>query len=345
MRTREPVKWIATLLILGLLTGCGGGFSRKTPPAAGKRIPQQETSEAPRDTAEENSELFAEEGEKKILPQRSAAPPQKTFIPTSLPTGSPYRPSDLSKLPTTINRADRSTMVLVPKGSYLVTDAGRIPGGPFGNKGALYPVPMPAFYIDQHEITVSQFKRLYADYDETVFTGGTPCPDCPAMGTTLEEAESYCARTGKRLPTESQWEAAGRGTRNQPYPWGKRFESDRANLSGDKDGSKGPANVGSFPTGASAFGSMDMIGNVWEWVDSGEPAIVPDPVLEKTLSDKPGETRSASIPMRSKRMGLVKGGGYRTTPKVAILSARHRVPADMRNPTFGFRCVKPHLGK
>jgi formylglycine-generating enzyme required for sulfatase activity len=44
-------------------------------------------------------------------------------------------------------------------------------------------------------------------------------------------------------------------------------------------------------------------------------------------------------------MGLVKGGGYRTTPKVAILSARHKVPADMRNPTFGFRCVKPHLGK
>ncbi len=343
MRFPKLVRGLAIIIVIGLMTGCGGGFSKKPKSSSSRnRIPQQEISEAPQDTVEEENDFLPEEDNEK-----TTAPPstRRAFNPTKLPTGSPYRPSDLSQLPTTINRADRSAMVLVPKGSYLVTNPVQASGDPFGNKGALYPVPMSAFYIDRHEITVTQFKRLYAEYDETTFTGGTPCPDCPAMSVTLAEAESYCARTGKRLPTEAQWEAAGRGTRNQPYPWGKRFENDRANLSGSEDGSAGAAKVGSHPAGASAFGSMDMIGNVWEWVDNGTQIMEPPSLLEKSLSENIKEVNAASVPSRPKRMGLVKGGGYRTTPKVAILSARHQVPADMRNPTFGFRCVKPHLGK
>ncbi len=339
----EPVRWLAIVMVVSLIAGCAGGFSKKSKSSAARdRQQQKESRETQKEQAEQGrAELPSEQSETKLPATSGPA----SFKSTALPTGSPYRRSDLSRLPTTINRADRSAMVLVPKGSYLVTDSGKISSSPFGNKGALYPIPMAAFYIDRHEITVTQFKKLFSVYDETIYTGGKPCPLCPAMAVTLAEAESYCARTGKRLPTETQWEAAGRGPRNQPYPWGKRFETDRANLSGDADGSVGPANVGSFPTGASAFGSMDMIGNVWEWVQSDAKVTTPTPVLKNALSEKFAPAKPAGVPLKPKRMGLVKGGGYRSTPKTAILSARHQVLADMRNPTFGFRCVKPHLGK
>ena len=120
-------------------------------------------------------------------------------------------------------------------------------------------------------------------------------------------------------------EAAARGASSRPYPWGKAFDAKRANLSGEEDGHAGPAQVGSFATGASVFGAMDMVGNVWEWVDSEARSGTPSPASTTAT-----------------QFGLVKGGGYRSSPKIAVLSSRNRVPADMRNPTFGFRCVKPH---
>ena len=92
----------------------------------------------------------------------------------------------------------------------------------------------------------------------------------PEVGVSWDDAMAYCdwvTKTSKEkmkfcLPSEAEWEwAAGRGERK--YPWGNEEPNhNRANY----DGKVGyPTPVGSYPSGATPEGLMDMAGNVWEW--------------------------------------------------------------------------------
>jgi formylglycine-generating enzyme required for sulfatase activity len=97
-------------------------------------------------------------------------------------------------------------------------------------------------------------------------------PSQPVVGVSWYEAQAYCAWLGHclgmkvRLPTEAEWEYAARGPYGWKYPWGDRFDLDRANV---KEGCiRRPTPVGAFPAGASYWGVNDMGGNVWEWTSS-----------------------------------------------------------------------------
>ncbi|MFQ5673649.1 MAG: formylglycine-generating enzyme family protein [Nitrospinales bacterium] len=220
-------------------------------------------------------------------------------------------------LPSIIHPKDQSEMVLVSAGGNP-DSRNRLAHESHPARG------LPAFYIDRLEITVEQYKRFDPSYDEKPYTDGKKCPACPAMGIDWKHARRYCLWAGKRLPGEREWETAAGGGASSRLPWGNDFLPDRANILGDDDGYARAAPVGSFPLGASPYGALDMIGNVWEWVERP-----PGKVSEKEETNR----------------RIVKGGGWSSGLETATITFRNFVDPELKNPAFGVRCVKPVGGK
>lgn len=101
----------------------------------------------------------------------------------------------------------------------------------------------------------------------------------PRTNFTAEEAQAFCETRGMRLPTEAEWEYAARGPDGLIFPWGNNFDGSRLNIcdsncefnwraAGVSDGYAQVAPVGSYPSGVSWVGALDMGGNVWEWTST-----------------------------------------------------------------------------
>jgi gamma-glutamyl hercynylcysteine S-oxide synthase len=110
-------------------------------------------------------------------------------------------------------------------------------------------------------------------------------PDEPVQHVCWYEADAYARWCGRRLPTETEWEKAARHDpatgRSRRYPWGEQDPGPQhANLGGRH---LGPASVGAYPEGVSAFGVHQLMGDVWEWTSSdftGYPGFAPFPYRE-----------------------------------------------------------------
>jgi formylglycine-generating enzyme required for sulfatase activity len=179
---------------------------------------------------------------------------------------------------------DGSVMVEVPAGEFLM--------GSDGDPNALadeYPqraVYLDAFWIDQTEVTNEQFAAFLNEQGNQTEGGvarldledvdslvervdGTFRPrsgyvDHPVIEVSWFGAAAYCQWVGKRLPSEAEWEKAARGADARIYPWGDQWDFARANT--DEQGPGRTSPVGSYPSGTSPHGALDMAGNVWEWV-------------------------------------------------------------------------------
>jgi serine/threonine protein kinase/formylglycine-generating enzyme required for sulfatase activity len=124
----------------------------------------------------------------------------------------------------------------------------------------------PLRYADRQRRAVVRWERL------------------PVSGVSFEDAAAYAAWLaatrqvpGARLCTEPEWERAARGADGRPYPGGDSAGGDEANLDetyGRRAGGYGPDEVGAHPASRSPFGADDMVGNVWEWVASGDGAVL-----------------------------------------------------------------------
>ncbi len=146
------------------------------------------------------------------------------------------------------------------------------------------------------------------------------------------EADACARWMGKRLPTEAEWEVAacgepGGGKRRNP--WGNEPAlPHHANLGARHDG---PASVGSFPSGASAWGCAQMLGDVWEW----------------TSSDFAGYPGFRSFPYREYSEAFfgsgqkaLRGGSWATSPLAARGTFRNWDHPVRRQIFCGFRCAR-----
>ncbi|MFD0484122.1 ergothioneine biosynthesis protein EgtB [Kineococcus sp. GCM10028916] len=132
-------------------------------------------------------------------------------------------------------------------------------------------------------------------------------PARPVQHVDFHEASAYARWAGARLPTEVEWEKACAWDpalgRRRRWPWGDGPATpERVNLGG---GALGPAQVGAYPDGASAYGVEQMMGEVWEWTSS---AFAPWPGFSPMLYD------TYSAPYFDGTYRVLRGGSWASDP-------------------------------
>jgi formylglycine-generating enzyme required for sulfatase activity len=164
----------------------------------------------------------------------------------------------------------------VPAGYFLMGSAGSDPDA-YDREKPQHHLYLPAFYVGKYPITNEQYRVF-------VRATGQRAPDHweygripfgkeqhPVVNVYWAEAVAFCEWAARlsgrslRLLTEAEWEKAARGTDGRRYPWGNDWRPGFSN-SAHSVGDTTP--VGSYPRGVAPHGSLDMIGNVWEWTSS-----------------------------------------------------------------------------
>ena len=140
---------------------------------------------------------------------------------------------------------------------------------------------MQSFYIDRTPVTNAEYKRFLdqSQYQPPVtrnflrdWRNGAPQPGWerkPVTWVSVDDAAAYCAFKGARLPNEWEWQYAAQGTDNRNYPWGDSFDPSRVPTPvTSRTIPNGPDDVDAHPSGASPFGVLDLVGNVWQMTNT-----------------------------------------------------------------------------
>jgi len=136
-----------------------------------------------------------------------------------------------------------------------------------------------SFYIDKYPVTNAQFKsfldasryhprddrNFLRDWKDGTFPEGWA--NKPVTWVSQQDARAYAAWAGKRLPREWEWQYAAQGNDGRIYPWGNDWRPAAVPEPRTGRTMAGPDNVDAHPDGASPFGLMDLVGNVWQWTD------------------------------------------------------------------------------
>jgi len=220
-------------------------------------------------------------------------------------------------------------MILIPGGTFMMGDT---QGDGNSDEKPTSRVSLDPFWLDRTEVTSAQFARFvraggYRPQGEWQREAGGK-DQHPVVFVTWHDAVAYCRWAGKRLPTEAEWEYAARGADGRKYPWGNAWDESRARFS-EKRGSETTAPVGSYPTGASPFGVLDLAGNVWEWTSS----------LYKPYPYVTGDARGDLAPTGSR---VVRGGSWGDDPGDLRSTYRAWLDPASRFNVLGFRCARSH---
>jgi formylglycine-generating enzyme required for sulfatase activity len=259
-------------------------------------------------------------------------------------------PQTLVEIPATAtSQSAPEGMVRIPDGDYDFQVSGiEIEGGNDPGADVQYPwedtarrfhrhrMHVHSFYIDRTPVTNAEFKRFlnsthYRPKDDHNFlrawkNGSYPegWDNKPVTWVSIEDARAYAAWNQKRLPHEWEWQYAAQSTSGRAYPWGNDWDPHALPPVDSGPAMRPPADVTAFPKGASAFGVLDLVGNVSQWTDEYR-----DP-----------HTRAA----------IIRGGAsYQPSGSIWYFPQTYRLdehqkyllmsPGHDRSGTVGFRCI------
>lgn len=168
----------------------------------------------------------------------------------------------------------------------------------------------------------------------SVAARGVDFSNYPVSYVYWEGAKAYCQTLGRSLPSEAQWERAARGPNNFLYPWGMEWDANLANTSRSGTNGQGTVEVNIYdPQGASAWGAVNMAGNVAEWTSD----YYTDSIYQ-TRANSGVVTENPRGPAFSDKV-VVRGGSWDAVPLFArTVHRRDLSPGDV-NASVGFRCV------
>ena len=262
----------------------------------------------------------------KVLPQ------QLVEIAPTTPASS--APANMIKIPAA-DYEFRTAGIMIEGGNDLGVDV-QYPWEGAPHRYHLHQIHVKSFYIDKYPVTNADFRKFldathYHPKDDHNFlrdwkSGSYPdgWANKPVTWVSLEDARAYAAWAGKRLPHEWEWQYAAQGTDGRIYPWGNEWDASAVPTPEKRREMREPTSVDAFPKGASPFGVMDLVGNVWQWTD--------EVVDEHT------------------RNGILKGGNYYQPqgslwyfPQAYKVNEHGKylliAPSKDRSGTLGFRCV------
>ena len=276
-------------------------------------------------------------------------------------TPGPPTPTPEPEAGATMVWEDGSVMVYVPAGEFTMGSSdgevdyalqlcneyyGDCERSLFEDEQPQHKVYLDAFWIDKTEVTNVQYQRCVearvcpaptmCDWGEPPY-GDASKAEHPVVCVSWHDAKAYCEWAGKRLPTEAEWEKAARGTDGWIYPWGNAFDGGKlnscdVNCSYDwKDASANDdyaetAPAGSYPTGASPYGALNMAGNAWEWVADGyDPGYYNQSPYRNPLGPDSGEER------------VLRGGSWYIAG--VRIADRHWCHSWLRHYDMGSRCA------
>ena len=254
------------------------------------------------------------------------------------------------------------SMVSIPGGMYpMGSDRGQPADGPE------HLVDVPTFSISRYETTIRQYWIFLKATDRALPPGWkdperpfTLRPHEPVEAVSWRDVNAYAQFVGRRLPTEAEWESAGRGASGRSYPWGQDFDAARGNFGSEScrlshlgrldvrvpDARTGcyavpgnrPIDVGVVSGDITPEGVHDLAGNVAEWVSDdfapypGAPdlraTVLLDPTLDPDLVGNREEIVKAEF--ETTVMKVYRGGDYGgSRDREAWLFRRQIAPPDV----------------
>lgn len=237
---------------------------------------------------------------------------------------------------------------------------------------------LSSFEIDRFEVTIGEYQRCIAAKACEMaprhlgVRGSSPDPETYPAEVRFADAAAFCRWRGKRLPTDAEWQKAGRGTDDRLYPWGdaaptcdhvSNVDLKHDGFSLECDGQSRRA-VGTRPSGASPYGVEDLEDNAAEWVADWDtrPAHATAPMpdnfykrvggvllydwnarpyawLDTSVVDPKGPPAPAVVDLSHHRIK----GGY-VHPGISGSSWGEGTRSDPRVRYAGFRCARDISG-
>lgn len=205
-------------------------------------------------------------------------------------------------------------MVLIPAGAFMM-------GAELeADQSPVHKVFLDSFYIDVHEVTQKDFQTVMK-YNPSKHRG----PSLPVEFVDWFEANDYCQKLNKRLPTEAEWEKSARGKNESKFYWGNTMDGDFSWFKSNSEETTHPVATKK----PNLYGIYDMSGNVWEWVSDWYEKNY----YKKSPSTNPQGPEHGSFKVQ-------RGGSWSNNSDYQTSSYRMVYGPTGKDEFNGFRCAK-----